>query len=273
MLNKTDDNDNMTVDMCVQLCMGMLICVYSCVWVIDTGGYRYVDMCVQLCMGNRYWGLQYSSECYCGNVLENSGVYNETDDSECNKECLGNSSQICGGKWRNSVYELTQTTNTEIITSVVTSSTELTTPEKSTVTTEPTMQTSALSTNWTVTTLLKKPEVTSVQLISPLECHLCPCSKVGTGKWDFVRGMNLTLDQLRELLKPELDLMKKIMSVNKYNTSRLRRSKTSAPDDRDSATAIGYVGVVVICFKAVLIVFFDILGFVGKFKRRSSLQL
>ena len=87
-------------------------------------------------------------------------------------------------------------------------STELTTPEKSTVTTEPTVKTSALSTDWTVTTLLKKPEVTTVQPISPLEC-LCPCSKVGKGKLDFLLGMNLTLDQLREILKPELDLIKR----------------------------------------------------------------
>ncbi|VDI55580.1 Hypothetical predicted protein [Mytilus galloprovincialis] len=218
-----------------------------------------VEMCVQLCMGNRYLGLQVCT--------------NETNDSECNRECLGNSSQICDGTYRNSVYELTPTSNTEIITSVVTS-TALTTPETSTVTTEPSVKTSALSTDWTATTLLTKSEVTTVQPISPLECQLCPCSKVGKGKWDFLRAMNLTLDQLRELLKPELDLMKKELSVNKYNTSRMRRSNTSAPDDRVSATSIGYVGVVVICLKAVLIVFFDILGcFVGKFKRRSSLQL
>ncbi|CAG2204408.1 unnamed protein product [Mytilus edulis] len=224
-----------------------------------------VEMCVQLCMGNRQKpGLQYSSECFCGNSLDNSGVYNETTDSECNRGCLGNSSQICGGNYRNSVYELTPASNTEIITSVVTS----------TVTTEPTVKTSALSTDWTVTALLKKSEVTTVQPISPLECTPCPCSKVGKGKWDFLRGMNLTLDQLRVLLKPELDLMKKELSVNKYNTSRMRRSKTSAPDDRVSATSIGYVGVVVICFIIFLIVLFDILGcFVGKFKRRSLLQL
>ncbi|XP_071145884.1 uncharacterized protein [Mytilus edulis] len=293
-----------------------------------------VEMCKQLCMGNRYLGLQYSFECFCGNSLDNSGVYNETTDSECNRGCLGNSSQICGGNYRNSVYEYINCTspglneytitstntnfvpstevtytcafgyqlpagdlgtricqlggtwlapppvcvvapasNTEIITSVVTS-TELTTPETSTVTTEPTVKTSALSTDWTVTALLKKSEVTTVQPISSLECTPCPCSKVGKGKWDFLRGMNLTLDQLRVLLKPELDLMKKELSVNKYNTSRMRRSKTSAPDDRVSATSIGYVGVVVICFITFLIVLFDILGcFVGKFKRRSLLQL
>ncbi|VDI55579.1 Hypothetical predicted protein [Mytilus galloprovincialis] len=109
------------------------------------------------------------------------------------------------------------------------------------------------------------PLVTSVQPIIPSEC-LCPCSKIGKNKYDFLRGMNLPRDQLREILKQELDLIKKELSVNKSNTTRKRRSKISAPDDRVSATSVGYVGVVFICFIGVLFVFFDILGcFVVKF--------
>ncbi|XP_052081581.1 uncharacterized protein LOC127719472 isoform X1 [Mytilus californianus] len=114
-----------------------------------------------------------------------------------------------------------------------------------------------------------KSEVNSVQPIIPLEC-LCPRSTIGKGKWDFLRGMTLTLDQLREKLKPELELMKKELSVNKSNTTRMRRSKVSAPDDRVSATSVGYVGVIIICLITILIVFIDILGcFVAKFKRCS----
>ncbi|CAC5422107.1 unnamed protein product [Mytilus coruscus] len=119
------------------------------------------------------------------------------------------------------------------------------------------------------TTILGKSEVTSVQPISQLEC-LCPCSQVEKGKWDFLRGMNLNLDQLREILNPELDLIKKGLSINKSNTTRMLRSKTSAPDDRVSATSVGYVGVVFICLITVIIVFIDMLGcIVVKSKKRS----
>lgn len=119
------------------------------------------------------------------------------------------------------------------------------------------------------TTILGKSEVTYVQPISQLEC-LCPCSQVEKGKWDFLRGMNLNLDQLREILKPELDLIKKGISINKSNTTRMLRSKTSAPDDRVSASSVGYVGVVFICLITVIIVFIDMLGcIITKFKKRS----
>ncbi|CAC5425478.1 unnamed protein product [Mytilus coruscus] len=413
MLDKKTSNGNMTLEMCVQLCNG-----HRYLGLQD--GIHVVLQIRRMLSYDRLALTEYSSQCFCGDSLGDSVVYNKTNDSECNQECLGNSSQICGGNWRNSVYEyinctapglneytisstttdvvpstevtytcefgyqlpvgdlgtricqlggtwpapppacevikctapglneytitstntdvvpstevtytcefgyqlppgdlgtricqlggtwpalppaceVPPTSTTEILTSVVTSivtSTELTTSEASTVittelatletptvtttelatlgtstlTTEPTVKTSELSTDWTVTTILKKSEVTTVQPISPLKC-LCPCSQVGKGKWDFVRGMNLTLDQSREILKPELDLIKKELTINKSNTTRMRRTKISAPDDRVSATSVGYVGVVFICLITVLIVFLDRLGcLVSKFQKRS----
>ncbi|CAG2204406.1 unnamed protein product [Mytilus edulis] len=146
--------------------------------------------------------------------------------------------------------------------------TELTTPGRSTMkTTElttpgrSTMKTTELApprTSTVKTTKLTTPEnedlTTPGRSTTKTKC-LCPCSKVGKGKWDFVRGMNLTLDELREILKPDIDLMKKELTVNKSNTTRIRRSKISAPDDRVSATSVGYVGVVFICLITVLICF------------------
>ncbi|XP_052083478.1 uncharacterized protein LOC127720764 [Mytilus californianus] len=160
--------------------------------------------------------------------------------------------------------------STEIITlgQSKVSSTDMTTPGNSTIITlQITKPGASIVTSMKTTKMLEMSEVTSVQPIRPLEC-LCPCSKVGKGKWDFLHGMNLTLDQLREILKPELDLMKKELSINKSNTTRMRRSKISAPDDRVSAASVGYVGVVFICLITVIIVFLDMLGcIVTKFKK------
>ncbi|VDI47438.1 Hypothetical predicted protein [Mytilus galloprovincialis] len=305
-----------------------------------------VEMCVQLCMGNRYLGLQYSFECFCGDSWNNSDVYNETNDSECNLECQGNSSQICGGDWRNSVYQYKNCTspglneftvasiNTNVVPStevtytcefgyqlpagdlgtricqlggtwlapppackvikctapeineftITSTNTDVVQSTEVTYTCEFGYQLPAgelgtricqLGGTWsapppacevtpTSTEEIMTSEVISIatSTISPLEC-LCPCSQVGKSNWGSARGMNLTFEELRKVLRPDINFLKKELSVNKSNTNRMRRSKISAPDDRVSATSVGYVGVVFICLITVLIVLFDILG---KFK-------
>ncbi|CAG2204409.1 unnamed protein product [Mytilus edulis] len=267
-----------------------------------------LEVCKKFCHGHRYLGLQSYDNCFCGNSLGDTNVYQKKNEGECDRHCNGDMSQICGGQWRNSVYEFitatlpTTTMTTEGHLTVVTAemttngqsvtTTELETLRKSEVTTtdmtisgKPTVTTSQRSkpeaskvTTTEITTLgqldvittdmktsgqlsvttlkVTEPkasevttikttpifgnsEVNSSQPITSLEC-LCPCYNVVTGKWDFLRGMNLTLDQLREVMKPELDLMKKELSVNKSNTTRMKRSKISAPDNRVSATSVGY---------------------------------
>ncbi|XP_076086372.1 uncharacterized protein LOC143057030 [Mytilus galloprovincialis] len=316
-----------------------------------------LQMCIDLCSGFEYIGLQYLYHCLCGNSLGDSDAYYKVAEINCQFRCGGDTSQICGGIWKNSVYKIPPRPTTESMTSVessIVTTTELTTPGRSTIkttelttlgrstmittelttprrstmkttelatprtstakntelttpgrsttkTTElttpgrSTMKTTELTTPRTSTvkttefetiktstvtteptvktissyTILKQSEITTVQPSSSRKCF-CPCSKVGKGKWDFVRGMNRTLDELREILKADLDLMKKELTVNKSNTTRMRRSKISAPDDRVSAASVGYVGVVFICLITVFICFLDMLGcLVNKFKKRS----
>ncbi|XP_063410701.1 uncharacterized protein LOC134693733 [Mytilus trossulus] len=216
-----------------------------------------LEMCTESCHGHRYLGLQNSNECFCGDSLGDPGVYKKKNENQCNKPCLGNSAQMCGDAWRNSVHEFITATIPPTI---------MTTGEQSTVAiAEMTTKRQSVTTAELIT--LGQSEITTTDMSTQLEC-LCPCSTIRKGKWDFLRGMNLTLDQLREVMKPELDLMKKKMSVNKSNTTRMHRSKISASDDRISATSVGYVGVVFICLITVCIVFIDILGcFVAKLKR------
>ncbi len=54
--------------------------------------------------GLKYAGAQYGGECWAGNALG----YTKVADSECNMACSSNSSETCGGTWRNSIYATRQ---------------------------------------------------------------------------------------------------------------------------------------------------------------------
>jgi hypothetical protein len=64
-------------------------------------------MCIQLCKENgyQYAGTQYYEQYFCGNSY---GTYYPefTDPTGCNTPCAGNSNEICGGSWHNSVYNV-----------------------------------------------------------------------------------------------------------------------------------------------------------------------
>eukprot|EP01059_Diplonema_ambulator_P016847 TRINITY_DN28820_c0_g1_i1.p1 TRINITY_DN28820_c0_g1~~TRINITY_DN28820_c0_g1_i1.p1 ORF type:complete len:2516 (+),score=639.61 TRINITY_DN28820_c0_g1_i1:711-7550(+) len=68
-----------------------------------------VEECTAICQHNgfTYAGMQAGSECWCGNSY--SG-YAWNWDSYCNIPCTGNSAEMCGGVWKNSVYLLLATT-------------------------------------------------------------------------------------------------------------------------------------------------------------------
>uniref|UniRef100_A0A1I8HUZ6 WSC domain-containing protein n=1 Tax=Macrostomum lignano TaxID=282301 RepID=A0A1I8HUZ6_9PLAT len=64
------------------------------------------DFCSSFCAlgGFPYFGLQYAWACFCSWDFGSLGPAKESD---CDRPCNGNSSQICGGSWRNSVFALT----------------------------------------------------------------------------------------------------------------------------------------------------------------------
>ncbi len=75
----------------------------------DLKGYSFssrqmtVQDCIFMCAhkGYAYAGLQYGSQCFCGNSYGRYGAVNN-----CNMRCSGDSSQVCGGFWANSVYRI-----------------------------------------------------------------------------------------------------------------------------------------------------------------------
>ncbi|KAK6181661.1 hypothetical protein SNE40_009472 [Patella caerulea] len=62
-----------------------------------------VKKCIQHCETNgfRYAGVEYGSECMCGNSHDK---YPITKEAACNKKCSKDPSHRCGGKWKISVY-------------------------------------------------------------------------------------------------------------------------------------------------------------------------
>ncbi|KAM7215640.1 WSC domain containing protein [Rhypophila decipiens] len=61
-----------------------------------------IQVCQTFCAIWPYYGLEYERQCYCGQTL-NGGALADPQ-SQCNIPCVGNSSQICGGPDRVSLY-------------------------------------------------------------------------------------------------------------------------------------------------------------------------
>lgn len=66
-----------------------------------------VDACRSFCAPSTYFGVQYGSECYCGQTLASTSK--KTADSECSMSCSGNNRQYCGAGNRMQVYVLNGT--------------------------------------------------------------------------------------------------------------------------------------------------------------------
>ncbi|KAL4234004.1 hypothetical protein ACF0H5_005658 [Mactra antiquata] len=62
-----------------------------------------IELCIQYCAKYKYAATQYMYQCFCGDYLD-PGL--RKPEGECSMSCSGNSSQVCGGVWRGSVYKI-----------------------------------------------------------------------------------------------------------------------------------------------------------------------
>lgn len=64
-----------------------------------------IEGCIQTCIGQGHIvaGMEYSSQCFCGDYLVNGGALAPSD-SQCNMPCSGNSNEMCGAGNRMSIY-------------------------------------------------------------------------------------------------------------------------------------------------------------------------
>lgn len=65
--------------------------------------------CLEICAAYKYAGVEYASECWCGDAIDFVGNEGATpggnvSDSECSFTCKGNSSEFCGAGLRLSLY-------------------------------------------------------------------------------------------------------------------------------------------------------------------------
>ncbi|KAI4181434.1 MAG: hypothetical protein L6R41_006629 [Letrouitia leprolyta] len=67
-----------------------------------------VAYCANFCTGYQYFGIEYSSECFCGNSFGPGATLK--GDGDCGMTCSGNSTQYCGGGQRLTVYQANGTT-------------------------------------------------------------------------------------------------------------------------------------------------------------------
>ncbi|CAC5404313.1 unnamed protein product [Mytilus coruscus] len=70
-----------------------------------------------------------------------------------------------------------------------------------------------------------------------IEENVCNQTKCTVFKWDSLR--NLTFEEKKEMMKEELVELKANLTVDRKNTSAAIRRKTSARDDRTSASSLG----------------------------------
>ncbi len=65
-----------------------------------------VEACATLCQGYHYFGVEYASQCFCGNELGGEAA----PESDCSQLCVGDSQEWCGAGNRLNVYAITGTT-------------------------------------------------------------------------------------------------------------------------------------------------------------------
>ncbi|KAH6671970.1 WSC domain-containing protein [Halenospora varia] len=63
-----------------------------------------LEMCATFCSGYKYFGTEWSTECFCGNAFTTGAA--QVTIGQCSMTCEGNSNQLCGNGGRLSVYQL-----------------------------------------------------------------------------------------------------------------------------------------------------------------------
>ncbi|KAI4287646.1 MAG: hypothetical protein L6R35_003099 [Caloplaca aegaea] len=119
---------------------------------VTANGAMTVEKCAAFCSSYTYFGVEYSSECYCGNTIGTGAI--PATDNGCTMVCGGNPSQLCGGGNRLNLYKQSQSTVTS-----------------STVT--PTTGTSRTGTSTSVTSTSTSTGPAIVQTASPFAYQAC----------------------------------------------------------------------------------------------------
>ena len=100
---------------------------------------------------------------------------------------------------------------------------------------------------------VSQPTTTSTQ------CN-CHCTSVVENKWSFIEGLNLTREEIKIMMKEELQQIRQNLTIDKTDTSAYMRTKISAPDDRMSSKSMGILGIILLTSVLMLVVGSDLLN-------------
>lgn len=79
----------------------------------ESGAGNTVEACAAACSKYTYFGVEYGSECYCGNAFNAGSVLatgaSDPSSNGCSMTCAGNSTEYCGGANRLNAYQLNAT--------------------------------------------------------------------------------------------------------------------------------------------------------------------
>ncbi|CAM9773272.1 unnamed protein product, partial [Scytosiphon promiscuus] len=73
---------------------------------VETESDMTIEGCEGLCTGSPYYGLQFSKECWCGDITTEAQMEENGPAENCDMQCAGNELDICGGRDAMSVYSM-----------------------------------------------------------------------------------------------------------------------------------------------------------------------
>ena len=100
---------------------------------------------------------------------------------------------------------------------------------------------------------------TAANMQQRLTCS-CDCSEDRL-KWAYLSSSNFTRDEIRVLLKDDLEKLRKELKIDSRKTNYYYRTHHSASDNRTSAVSTGVVGVILLCVPIIVIVTTDLMSF------------
>lgn len=100
----------------------------------------------------------------------------------------------------------------------------------------------------TITTVKAESNVNST-------CY-CPCNTV-SNKWDFLSNGTYTIDELKVLLRDNLEELERQVAIDKSQTLSSIYKKRCMEDGRPSSKVMGFFGAIMISIPVVLIVISD----------------
>ena len=120
-----------------------------------------IEKCAASCSDYTYFGVEYGSECFCGNSIGTGSV--KTVEGECSMTCPGNTTEICGAGNRLTLYTKTKISGSSSSSSILSTSSTLSVSSMSSISSSSSTSSSLSSSSTTSSATSKPTGPTAVQ--------------------------------------------------------------------------------------------------------------